>query len=133
MAKRELTYKGHTAEELQKMSTDEVMMLLTSRARRNLKRGLTEQQLKLLENIKEVRKMGPQKKPIRTHVRDMLILPEMVGLRFAVYNGKDWTEFETTVEMLGHYLAEFTYCRKPVKHGSPGVGATRSSLFVPIK
>jgi small subunit ribosomal protein S19 len=133
MAKRELTYRGLMAEELQRMGTDDVAKLLTSRARRNIKRGFTEQQLKLLENVKAVRKMGVQKKPIRTHVRDMTILPEMVGLKFAVYTGKEFTEFEVTVEMVGHYLAEFTYNRRPVKHGSPGVGATRSSLFVPIK
>jgi small subunit ribosomal protein S19 len=133
MAKREILYRGHTVEELQKMPEEEVMTLLTSRARRNLKRGLTEQQTRLLETIRKVKTALPQKKPIRTHVRDMTILPEMVGLRFAVYNGKEYTEFETTVEMIGRYLAEFTYCRRPVKHGSPGVGATRSSLFVPIK
>jgi small subunit ribosomal protein S19 len=133
MAKRELTYRGHTAEELQKLSEDEVMRLMPSRARRTLKRGLTEQQETLLERVRRARALGAQKKPIRTHVRDMIILPDFVGLRFAVYNGKEYTEFEVNTEMIGHYLAEFTYCRKPVKHSAPGVGATRSSLFVPVK
>ena len=133
MAKRELQYRGHTAEELQKMSEDELMRILTARARRTLKRGLTDQQETLLERVREARKEMPQKKPIRTHVRDMIILPEFVGLKFAVYNGKEFTEFEVNTEMIGHYLAEFTYCRRPVKHSAPGVGATRSSLFVPIK
>jgi len=132
MTKREITYRGHTVEELRNMSEQDVIKLLPARARRNLKRGLTEQQMKLLERIKEARK-APQTKPLRTHCRDLIILPDMVGLRFAVYNGKEFTEFEVTTEMIGHYLAEFTYNRKPVKHGSPGVGATRSSLFVPIK
>ncbi|MFH0861652.1 MAG: 30S ribosomal protein S19 [Candidatus Altiarchaeota archaeon] len=133
MAKRELTYRGHTAEELQKMSEEEVMRILTARARRTLKRGLTDQQETLLDRVRKARAAMPQKKPIRTHVRDMVILPEFVGLRFAVYNGKEYTEFEVNTEMIGHYLAEFTYCRRPVKHSAPGVGATRSSLFVPIK
>jgi small subunit ribosomal protein S19 len=133
MAKRELTYRGHTADELRKMSDEEVIRLYPARARRTLRRGLTPQQVNLLETVDEVLMEGPQKKPIRTHVRDMVILPKMVGLKFAVHNGKDFTEFEVSTEMVGRYLAEFTYNRRPVKHGSPGVGATRSSLFVPIK
>ncbi len=132
MVKREAQYRGHTAEELMKMSEDEVMKLITARARRTLRRGLTPEQSTLLERIDEAKKSG-QKTAIRTHVRDMIILPKMVGLKFGVYNGKDFTEFEVTTEMVGRYLSEFTYCRKPVRHGAPGVGATRSSLFVPIK
>ena len=132
MAKREITYRGHTVEDLQKMPLEDVIKLLPSRARRCIKRGLTEQESKLLDKAREV-KLAGQKKAIRTHCRDMIILPELVGLRFAVYTGKDFFEFEVTTEMIGHYLAEFTYNRKPVKHSSPGVGATRSSLFVPIK
>jgi small subunit ribosomal protein S19 len=134
MAKRELQIRGHTVEELQKMQEGEFTKLLSSRARRNLKRGLTEQQIKLLEKARKVKATGvPQKKPIKTHCRELIIMPELVGLKFAVYNGKEFTEMEITGEMIGRYLAEFTYCRKPVRHSAPGVGATRSSLFVPVK
>jgi small subunit ribosomal protein S19 len=133
MAKREITYRGHTAEELTRIPNEDIVKLMTSRARRTLKRGLTEQQAALIEKIQKVKKMGPQKKPIRTHARDMIVMPNMVGMRFAVYNGKEFTEFEVTTDMIGHYLAEFTYCRRPVRHSAPGVGATRSSLFVPVK
>ncbi len=36
-------------------------------------------------------------------------------------------------EMIGHYLAEFSISYKPVKHGRPGIGATHSSRFIPLK
>jgi len=132
MTKKELTYRGHRIEELQQMPLDDVIGLLPARARRSLKRGITEEQEKLLGKAKAARKAGG-KKAIRTHCRDMVILPEMVGLRFAVYTGKEFSEFEVNGEMIGKYLGEFTLTRKPVKHSAPGVGATRSSLFVPIK
>jgi len=125
-------YRGHTADELMQMGDEEVMKLITARARRTLKRGLTPEQSTLLERVDEARAKG-QKTAIKTHVRDMVILPKMVGLKFGVHNGKGFTEFEATTEMVGRYVSEFTYNRKPVRHGSPGVGATRSSLFVPIK
>ncbi|MBD3388276.1 MAG: 30S ribosomal protein S19 [Candidatus Altiarchaeales archaeon] len=132
MAKKEFKYRGYKIEELQKMSHDEVLELLPSRARRSLKRGLTEQQQKLLKKVRKARETG-QKGAVRTHCRDMVILPEMVGVKFAVYTGKEFSEFEAKTEMIGHYLSEFTLSRRPVKHSAPGVGATRSSLFVPIK
>jgi len=133
MAKKELTYRGLTTEEMQKLPQEEMQNLLTSRGRRSLKRGIQEQQDKLLERVAAARKSGDLKKSIKTHCRDMIIIPEMVGLKFGVYNGKEFVEFETTLEMVGHYLGEFALCRRPVKHSAPGVGATRSSLFVPVK
>lgn len=36
-------------------------------------------------------------------------------------------------EMIGHYLGEFSITYKPVKHGRPGIGATHSSRFIPLK
>ncbi len=130
--KKEFNYKGKTLAELQQMPHEELIELLPSRAKRTLKRGLTQQQQKLLERVADAKKEGG-KKTIRTHCRDMIILPDMVGLNMSVYNGKEFTEFEVKTEMIGRYLSEFTLTRKPVKHNSPGVGATRSSLFVPIK
>ncbi len=70
---------------------------------------------------------------IRTHCRDMIILPEMVGLKFAVYNGREFIVIEVKPEMIGHRLGEFSQTRKKVTHGMPGIGATRSSLYVPLK
>ena len=71
--------------------------------------------------------------PIRTHCREMVILPEMVDLKFAVHNGKEFIVVEMKPEMIGHCLGEFSHTRKKVTHGTPGIGATRSSLYVPLK
>ena len=129
------TYRGYTVEQLMKMPMDQFIQLLPSRQRRSLKRGLTPQQRKLLEKIREARKKleRGEKVVIRTHCRDMVILPEMVGLTIHVYNGKEFVPVTITPEMIGHYLGEFAITNKPVKHGAPGVGASRSSMYIPLK
>jgi small subunit ribosomal protein S19 len=134
MAKREPHYKGLTAEKLKALDERELLKILPARARRTLKRGIPEQHQKVMERVKKAAADEKlMKKTIRTHARDMVIVPDMIGLKFAVYSGKEFQEFEVTAEMVGKYLGEFVLTRKPVKHSSPGVGATRSSLFVPVK
>ncbi|MCS7125634.1 MAG: 30S ribosomal protein S19 [Aigarchaeota archaeon] len=134
---REFTYRGYTLDELQQMSMDHFIRLLPSRQRRSLERGLTPMQLKLLEKVKEyksIMKAGQKiTKPLKTHARDMVILPEMIGLTIHVYNGKEYVPVEIKPEMIGHRLGEFAPSCKQVKHGRAGVGATRSSMYVPLK
>lgn len=134
---REFTYRGYSLEQLQQMSMDQFIKLLPSRQRRSLERGLTHTQLKLLERVREHRAMlrrgEKPRKPIKTHARDMVILPEMIGLTIHVYNGKEFIPIEIKPEMIGHRLGEFAITNKPVKHGRAGVGATRSSMYVPLK
>ncbi|MEM4167240.1 MAG: 30S ribosomal protein S19 [Candidatus Caldarchaeum sp.] len=135
---RELTYRGYTIDQLKTMSMDAVIKLLPSRARRSLyKRGLTPAQSKLLLKIRKAKKLleSGQKleKPIKTHCRDMFILPEMVGLTIHVHNGKEFTPVEITPEMIGHRLGEYAITNKRVIHGRAGIGATRSSMYVPLK
>ena len=129
---REFTYRGYTLEQLQQMSMAEFIKLLPSRQRRSLKRGLTEAQRKLLEKVRKYKRLGINK-PIRTHARDMVILPEMVGTTIAVHNGKEFVPVEIVPEMIGHRLGEFVITNKRVVHGRPGVGATKSSMYVPLK
>lgn len=76
---------------------------------------------------------GEKPEPVRTHLRNMIIVPEMIGSIIGVYNGKTFNQVEIKPEMIGHYLAEFSISYKPVKHGRPGVGATHSSRFIPLK
>ncbi len=131
---REFAYRGHTLEEVQGMSMDEFIRLLPSRQRRSLQRGLTPQQRIFLENIrkaKEALKTGA-KIVVKTHARDMIILPEMVGTKILVHNGKEFVA-EVAPEMIGHYLGEFSTTNKPFKHGTPGIGASRSSMYVSLK
>jgi len=124
---KEFSYRGYTLEELQKMSWDEFAELLPARSRRTIKRGWDE------ERMKAVRKIMNSDKVVKTHRRDLIILPQFVGKRVAVHNGKEFIEVEIKSEMIGHYLGEFALTRKEVKHSGPGVGATRSSKFVPLK
>ena len=131
---RAFRYRGYTFDKLQSLSMDEFIELLPSRQRRSLQRGLTIEQRKLLEKIRRVKNSGnASKKPIKTHVRDMIILPEMVGMVILVHNGEDFVPVEIKPEMIGHYLGEFAITNKPVKHGTPGIGASRSSMYVPLK
>lgn len=128
---RATTYRGFSLEQLQKMSMDQFIQLLPSRMRRSLLRGLTPQQKKMREKIFRLEKSKAN--VIRTHNRAMIILPEMVGLTIHVHNGKEFIPVEITLDHIGHYLGEFAPTNKRVSHGNPGVGATRSSLYVPLR
>ncbi len=118
------------------MSLEEVMKLLPARQRRTLKRGQREKYPKLFKKIEQAikdLKEGKQHKPIRTHVRNLVITPDMVGLTIHVYNGKEFQKVNITEKMIGHYIGEYSLTRKFVQHSSPGVGASRSSKFIPMK
>ena len=131
---KEFSYRGYTLEQLQTMSMDEFIHLLPSRQRRSLRRGLTQGQIKLLEKVREVKQsQEPEKTAIKTHARNAIVLPEMVGLTIMVHRGKEFVSVEIKPEMIGHYLGEFAITNKPVRHGSPGIGASRSSLYVPLR
>ncbi|MEM4727229.1 MAG: 30S ribosomal protein S19 [Candidatus Bathyarchaeia archaeon] len=127
---REFLYKGYTIEELKAMSMDEFIKILPSRMRRSLRRGLTHEQRTLLEKLRTSKKGD---KPLKTHARDLIILPEMVGKTLLVHNGKEFVEVKITEKMVGHYLGEFAITNKPVRHGRPGIGASRSSMYIPLK
>jgi small subunit ribosomal protein S19 len=129
----EFTYRGHTLEELQELSVEEVAELLPARMRRTIERGLSVEHQKLLEKTREAEADETADDPVRTHLRDMPVLPEMVGLTFAVHTGQSFERVYVEPEMIGHYLGEFQLTRSQVEHGQAGIGATRSSKFVPLK
>jgi len=124
---RIFTLKGKTAEELAKVNLEDFAKMLPSRQRRTLLRGFSPKQKKFLEKIRA------STKPVRTHLREVVIIPEMVGKRVLLYNGKEWITLDVRADMLGHRLGEFAMTRKRVMHSSPGVGATKSSKFLPLK
>ena len=132
---KDFTYRGHTLDSLLAMSMDEFINLLPSRQRRSLQRGLTPEQRILLEKLREAQEAVKAGKEvtIKTHVRDLIILPEMVGVKILVHNGKEFMPVDIKSEMIGHYLGEFAITNKPVRHGTPGIGASRSSMYVPLK
>ncbi len=126
MARKEFIYRGKSIEDLKKMDLKEFAALLPSRQRRSLSKGLSEENKALLEDIKS-------KPNARTHVRSMIILPDMVGKSVKVYSGKEFVAVAITAEMLGHYLGEFVQTRKKVVHHAPGIGATKSSAALSVK
>ena len=132
---KEFSYRGHNLNSITGMSMDEFINMLPSRQRRSLQRGLTPEQRILLEKLREAKEEQKQGKDVslKTHVRDLIILPEMVGAKIAVHNGKEFVAMEIRAEMIGHYLGEFAITNKPVRHGTPGIGASRSSMYVPLK
>jgi len=121
-------YRGKNLEELRSMDMKDFMKLLPARERRSLKRGLTDNEKKLLKKIKK-----SKTKFVKTHIRDMIVLPEMVGIKIGIYNGHEYVNVEIKPEMIGHRLGEFSPTRKKTKHSSPGLGATRSSKFTAVK
>lgn len=132
---KEFRYRGYSLKELQEMSMDEFIHLVPSRQRRSLLKGLTEEQRILLENIRRTKELLKENKNamVKTHIRDMIILPEMVDVTISVHNGKEFHPVMIAPEMVGHYLGEFAITNRSVKHGSPGIGASRSSMYVPLK
>lgn len=128
---KEFHFRGFSLEQLKAMPMDDFIGLLPSRVRRSLRRGLTPEQRKLLERMRALR--AGDTEIIKTHVRDIIILPEMVGKSLLVYNGKEFGEIKITERMIGHYLGEFSSTNRPVRHGKPGIGASRSSMYIPLK
>jgi len=129
---KEFRYRGKTLEELNSMSTEALLEILPSRARRSLNRGVSEEKRKLLEDARAI-KEGKKEGQIKTHARDMIVLPTMVGLTISVHNGREFVPLEVKPEMIGRYLGEYVITNKKVVHGTPGIAASRASLYVPLK
>ncbi|MCX6711815.1 MAG: 30S ribosomal protein S19 [Candidatus Woesearchaeota archaeon] len=132
MALKEFAYRGKTLQELQKMDLKEFIKLLPSRQRRSLSHGFTDQQKILLNKINKARE-GKYKKIIKTHIRDLVVLPSMIDLTIHIHDGRTFVPVILVPEMIGCYLGELTYNRKRVTHSAPGIGATRSSAGVQAK
>jgi len=127
-AKKEFTYRGLTTPELQKLDLHDFLKLVPARLRRSFARGLTREHQKLIADAE-----AHPDKLLRTHRRDMLVVPQFIGRSFAIYNGREFSVVNIIPEMVGHYFGEFAPTRKSVSHTGPGVGATRSSKFMPLK
>ena len=121
---KEFTWKGKLEEDAAKLELKEFMALVTSRQRRSLKRGFTEAQKALMLRIEA------GENNVKTHCRDMIVVPVMVGKTLRIYNGKEYVPVLIIASMLGHYLGEFSHTRKGVTHSAAGIGATRSSKAV---
>ena len=125
--REEFTYRGYKIDELKAMGISELLPLMPARARRKVTRGLSRGEETLLAKIRG----GDEK--VRTHMRDMIVMPVMIGKTIEIYNGKEFLKVEFQPESIFHYLGEFALTRHRVTHGSAGIGATRGSKYVPLK
>lgn len=126
MAKKEFTYRGKSISELKEMADSEFLRLLPSRQRRSLRRGYTDLQKTFMKKFKK-------KDSVRTHCRDIIVLPEMIGKTAQIHNGKEFVKITFEPEMLGLFFGELVLTRKRVAHSNPGVGATKSSASVSVR
>nr|AJS12365.1 ribosomal protein S19 [uncultured archaeon] len=126
MAKKEFTYRGFALDKLQQMSIKEFAQLAPSRERRTLLRGQTDAEKSLLRKL-------AKRDSAKTHAREMVVVPQMVGKTALVHNGKEYVPVAMTEEMVGMRLGQFVLTRKMVKHTAPGVGAAKASKDVSVK
>lgn len=130
------TYRGLEIDPLLALTHEEFKALVHARARRHMNRHAEKRPpvlLKRLDAAKKDLKAGEKPKAVKTHLRDVVITPQMVGSVVGIYNGHQFNAVEIKGEMIGHYLGEFSMTYKPVMHGRPGIGATHSSRFIPLK
>ena len=126
---KEKLYRGKNIEELRKLDVREFSKFLKSRQRRFVMKNFN-----VIENfIKISEKKIKEGKAIRTHSREIVIVPAFVDWTIYVYNGKEFVPVKISIEMLGHRLGEFAITRRGVKHGAAGVGATKSSSALSVK
>jgi small subunit ribosomal protein S19 len=132
---RELTYRGFTLDELQQMSMDDFIRLLPARQRRSMLRGLPTEQRIFIENLRKAKQAVEkgESRTVKTHCRDVVILPEMVGMTVLLYSGREFAPVQITLDKIGHFLGEYVITNKRVTHGTPGIGASKSSMYVPLK
>ncbi|KAH7492253.1 ribosomal protein S15 [Phytophthora ramorum] len=133
---RKFSYRGVDLDKLLDLNHEELMDLVNARARRRFSRGLKRKPMALIKRLRKAKAAAkPMERPegIKTHLRNMIIVPEMIGSVVGVYNGKEFNGIEIKPEMIGHYLGEFAITYKPVTHGRPGIGATSAARFIPLK
>merc|ERR1712241_768352 len=106
---RKYTYRGADLDQLLDMNNEQLMELFPCRVRRKISRGLKRKPMALIKKLRKKKKECPvNEKPdvVKTHLRDMVIVPEMTGSVVGVYNGKTFNQVEIKPEMIGHYLGE---------------------------
>ncbi|NCO11541.1 30S ribosomal protein S19 [Candidatus Pacearchaeota archaeon CG_4_9_14_0_2_um_filter_39_13] len=120
---KEKIYRGKSIDDLKKLDIRESAKILPSRSRRSVLRNFD-----VIEKfISSCEKKTGRGKRIKTHLRDIVIVPGLVGFTIAVHNGKEFQEVQVTTEMIGHRLGEFAQTRTKVTHSSAGIGATKGS------
>ncbi|CAO3691302.1 unnamed protein product [Rhizopus stolonifer] len=98
---RKFTYRGVELDQLLDLSSEQFMELVHCRARRRFQRGLKRKPMGLIKKLRAAKKSaasGEKPETVKTHLRDMIIVPEMIGSVVGVYNGKSFTQVEIKPE-----------------------------------
>merc|ERR1712107_870273 len=130
---KKYSYRGVDLDKLLDLSNQDLMDLFRARQRRKFSRGIKRQPITLLKKLRKAKRetaYGEKPEPVKTHLRNMVIVPEMIGSVVAVYQGKQFINVEVKPGMIGHYLADFSITYKPVRHGGCRKGGTK---FAPLK
>lgn len=88
---------------------------------RSLKKGPYVEQ-SLLDKVQKALSGSGKKQPIKTWSRRSMILPDFVGLTFAIHNGRQHMPIFITENMVGHRLGEFAPTRTFKSHGGTDKG-----------
>lgn len=121
--KKQFIYRGKSVDELKTLEVREFAKYLPSRQRRTVLRNF-----QVIEDfLKRAKEKLDKGKKIRTHSRDIIIVPQMVGMNIQIYNGKVFNPVLIEPEMLGHRLGEMSGTRSKVAHSKAGIGATKGS------
>jgi len=129
---KKFQYRGVELEKLLDLSNESLMELFVARHRRKFSRGISRAPTTLLKKLRAAKKGVPYgEKPaaVKTHLRNMVIVPEIIGSVVGVYNGKQFLNAEIKPEMIGSYLAEYAITYKPIRHGKPGLGGSASRFI----
>merc|ERR1719421_368470 len=130
---RKYSYRGIDLDKLLDVSNQDLMELFKARQRRKFSRGIKRKPITLLKKLRKAKKetaYGEKPVPVKTHLRNMVIVPEMIGSMVGVYNEKQFINVEIKPDMIGHYLAEFSITYKPIRHGRAGA---KGGAFIPLK
>ena len=127
---RKYTFRGLSLEDLTALKNEQLIELLRSRQRRRFNRGLKHKYQRFIQKLRKNKKNlqpGEKPAPVKTQLRNAIVLPEMVGSVVGIHTGKEYANVEIKFDMIGKYLGEFGLSYRPTTHGKPGVGATKGS------
>ncbi|MCX6749878.1 MAG: ribosomal protein S19 family protein [Candidatus Pacearchaeota archaeon] len=121
--KKQFMYRGKSIEELKGLEVREFAKYLPSRQKRSVLRNF-----QVIEDfVKRAKEKIEKGKKIRTHQRDIIIVPQMVGMSIQVHNGRNFNPVLIESEMLGHRFGEMSATRSKVAHSKAGIGATKGT------
>jgi small subunit ribosomal protein S15e len=132
---KKFSYRGVDLKDLLDLPLEDFNNMVHARARRKFKRGMDRKPMGLIRKLRKAKaEAGENERPaiVKTHLRDMIVVPEMIGSVIGVYNGKTFNQVEVRPDMVGHYLGEFSITYRPVNHKRPGQGNT-GARFIPLR